>query len=208
MTSNIQDVRSAVKKIAWGFFLMHMHINLGPVDILPDWAGYALMVSALAVIVAFEEDLKKLRAVGIALLVWNVISWAGSFFGIGAYLGYVAVIPAIGGMYFFYKLFCELADLSDQYSCPQGSALRFWGIANVVIKVISTAVSYLVLIFSDEEIFVVAGMVVLALALVVMIGSMITLFSFSGALKDIPENNFTGIYTSDDVNPFGDGGVL
>ena len=88
MTSNIQDIRNSAKKIAWGFFLMHMNFNLGPVDILPDWAGYALIVSALAFVVAFEEDLKKLRAVGTALLVWSVITWIGGIFAIGAYLSY------------------------------------------------------------------------------------------------------------------------
>lgn len=208
MTSNIQDIRSSVKKIAWGFFLIHMHINLGPVDILPDWAGFALMVSVLTFVVAFEEDIKKLRIVGISLLVWNVIAWAGSVFGIEAYLGYVAVIPAIGRMYFFYKLFCELAGLSDKYCCSYGSVFRFLGIANAVINALSATVSYLTLIFADQEIFIVVSMFVLAIALIVMLFSMITLFRFSNALKDMPDSNYSGDYISDNINNCGDGTAL
>ena len=208
MTSNIYDVRTSVKKIAWGFFLMHMNFNLGPVDILPDWAGYALIVSALAFVVAFEEDLKKLRAVGIALLMWSVITWIGGIFAIGAYLGYVGIIPAIGSMYFFYRLFCELSDLSDKYSCPQTSSLRFWGIANVVLTGILTAVLYVSYIFTNEELLIVVSATTLALGFFVMLGSMITLFRFAGALKDVPDNNFPEIHIVDNVNPFGDGAQI
>ncbi|MBO5936760.1 MAG: hypothetical protein J6V06_04775 [Clostridia bacterium] len=208
MTSNIYEVRSAVKKIAWGFFLLHMSVHLGPVDILPDWAGYALIVSALAFVVCLEEDLKRLRTVGIALLVWNVISWIGNIFGFSAYLSYVGIIPAIGSMYFFYKLFCELADLSDKYSCRQGSSLRFWGVANATLSVVTTAVVYLSLLFSIEDILIVVSATTLALSLFAMLGSMITLFSFAGALKDVPDNNFPENYIADDVNHFGDGSVL
>ena len=208
MTSNISDVRSAVKKIAWGFFLMHMNFNLGPVDILPDWAGYALIVSALAFIVAFEEDLKKLRALGIALFVWSVITWIGGIFGIDTYLSYVGFIPAIGNMYFIYRLFSELSDVSDEYSCPQTSSLRFWGIANVVSTAVASVISYLALIFSDVEVFVMIGMIILPIGTIIMLGSIITLFRFSSAIKDVPDNNFPEIHIVENINPFEDGAQL
>lgn len=208
MTSNIYDVRSSVKRIAWGFFLIHMHFKIGPVDLLADWAGYALIVSVLAFVVGFEEDLKKLRPVGIFLLVWNVISWVGSIFGISGYLSYIAIIPAICNMYFIYKLFSELSDVADRYSCPQVSSLRVWGIANVITTVISTAVSYLALIFSDVDIFMGAGLLMLPVGIIVMLGSMITLFRLSGALKNVPDNSLPEIHIVDDVNPFGDGATL
>lgn len=205
MTSNIQDIRNSAKKIAWGFFLMHMNFNLGPVDIMPDWAGYALIVSALAFVVAFEEDLKKLRSVGIALLVWSVITWIGDIFGIGTYLSYVGFIPAIGNMYFIYRLFSELSDVSDKYSCPQTLSLRFWGIANVVSTAVASVISYLALIFSDVEIFAMVGMIILSIGLIIMLGSMITLFRFSSALKDVSDNNIPEVHIVENVNPFGDG---
>ena len=205
MTSNIQDIRNSAKKIAWGFFLMHMNFNLGPVDIMPDWAGYALIVSALAFVVAFEEDLKKLRTVGIALLVWSVITWIGDIFGIGTYLSYVGFIPAIGNMYFIYRLFSELSDVSDKYSCPQTSSLRFWGIANVVLTGILTAALYVSYIFTNEELLIVVSATTLALSFFVMLGSMITLFRFAGALKDVSDNNIPEVHIVENVNPFGDG---
>ena len=205
MTSNIQDIRNSAKKIAWGFFLMHMNFNLGPVDILPDWAGYALIVSALAFVVAFEEDLKKLRTVGIALLMWSVITWIGDIFGIGTYLSYVGFIPAIGNMYFIYRLFSELSDVSDKYSCPQTSSLRFWGIANVVLTGILTVVLYVSYIFTNEELLIVVSSSTLALGFIVMLGSMITLFRFSSALKDVSDNNIPEVHIVENVNPFGDG---
>ena len=31
---------TAVRKIAWGYVFLHLHFNLGTLDILPDWACY------------------------------------------------------------------------------------------------------------------------------------------------------------------------
>ena len=36
MTSR-SALSSAVGKIAWGYLFLHLHINLGALDILPDW---------------------------------------------------------------------------------------------------------------------------------------------------------------------------
>ena len=43
---NKMDLCQAVKHIAWGYVLLHFNINLGPLNVLPNWAGYLLMVGA------------------------------------------------------------------------------------------------------------------------------------------------------------------
>ena len=73
---------------------------------------------------------------------------------------------------------------------------------------ILTAVLYVSYIFTNEELLIVVSATTVALGFFVMLGSMITLFRFAGALKDVPDNNFPEIHIVDDVNPFGDGAQL
>ena len=76
MATDISNICTAVKKIAWGFFLVLIAINIGTIDILPDWAGYILMVSALPVLATQEESANLLRPFGIILVVpAGVMEW-------------------------------------------------------------------------------------------------------------------------------------
>ena len=63
---------AAIKKIAFGYLLIHLHINLGTIDILPGWAGYLLILSAIPSISVDEESAKLLEPLAKILLVANV----------------------------------------------------------------------------------------------------------------------------------------
>ena len=46
---------SSLGKIAWGYALIYLHFNINTIDLLPDWAGWLLIYSALPGI-AGERD--------------------------------------------------------------------------------------------------------------------------------------------------------
>ena len=183
MTKNIADICSAVKKIAWGFLFIFININIASIDILPDWIGYIVIVAVLKNVIADEDDLRKLRPVGIVLIVWNIVEWILAIFNLGNISGCVAVIPMLFEMYLIYNLFKYLSVWADKYSCSQQKSLTLWGAAYVVFALVSTVCGYMSLIFSDVATFMIVGFVILAVGLIVMLGIMITLFSFSRTLK-------------------------
>lgn len=187
MTNNISDIRSAVKKVAWGFFLIYIHINIGTLDILPDWAGYALMVSALGVIAMEEESAKLIKPFGTILVVWHLIEWILKIFGLQVYLNYVSIIPSAINLYFTFQLFTNLAAIADKYSCPQAKRLLVLRTINVIFTVSNTFLLYLGIITEGGEIYMVFMTVILVVALIIMLAILITLFSLASSLADIED---------------------
>ena len=38
----------AIRRIGWAYLLLHLNINLGSLNILPNWWGYLLIVFSLS----------------------------------------------------------------------------------------------------------------------------------------------------------------
>ena len=187
MTNNISEIRSAVKKVAWGFFLIYINFNLGPCDILPDWAGYLLMVSALSVIALEEESAKLIKPFGITLVVWNIAEWMLTIFGMQMYLDYISLIPSAINLYFSFQLFTNLAAIADKYSCPQAKRLLVLRTVNVIFTVTNTFLLYLGIITEGGDVYTVLTVSILVVAVVIMLAILITLFSFAASLGEIEE---------------------
>ena len=47
---NHAGIRSALSRIAWAYLLIHLHFRLNNLDLLPDWAGYLLIFSAIGLL--------------------------------------------------------------------------------------------------------------------------------------------------------------
>ena len=86
---------------AWGYFFLYIDINLGTLNILPDWAAYLLFLSAIRKLQGERRDLALLRPLGILLAVWNGADWlavlgGGALTAAGA-SGLVGLIVAFCG---------------------------------------------------------------------------------------------------------------
>lgn len=193
MTTDISDIRSAVKKVAWGFFLILFHINIGTIDILPDWAGYALMVSALSFIALEEESAKLLKPIGTILVVWNVIEWVLKIFGLDAYLNFIAIIPSVLNIYFSFQLFTNLAGIAKKYSCPQEKRLLVFRTLYVICTVISVSLLYLGLLSEGSEVYMMLMMGFVVINLILALCILFTLFGLSSALGEYEERIQTQI---------------
>lgn len=42
-----QTLYQGVSHAAWGYFFLYFDVNLGPLNVLPDWAAYLLFLSAI-----------------------------------------------------------------------------------------------------------------------------------------------------------------
>ena len=59
--SQTANIRRALSQIAIAYLLLHLDLNLGTLNVLPDWAGYLLIFSAIGQLSGELRDLPLLR---------------------------------------------------------------------------------------------------------------------------------------------------
>ena len=109
---NHAGIRSALSRIAWAYLLIHLHFRLNNLDLLPDWAGYLLIFSAIGLLAGELRDLPLLRPFCILLGAVSGVDWlsflltgaefTGRFFLLSALITCVA-------LYFHFQLLTDLA---------------------------------------------------------------------------------------------------
>lgn len=113
-----ENLCNAIRLTAWGYVLLYTNINLGTLNILPDWLGYLLILSALPAFGEEEPSALLLRPLGILLSLWAGILWLTALFGISPDSRVISVIAAVISLYFHFQLLTNLADIAGQHSYP------------------------------------------------------------------------------------------
>lgn len=113
-------------KIAWGYVFLHLNLNLGTLNVLPNWVGYLLFFSAITLLGDQLRDLTLLKPFCILLGARELADWlavvstgqvlVAQFFLLGALLTCI-------GLYFHFQLLTDLAILADGAG-ENGSGLR------------------------------------------------------------------------------------
>jgi len=65
-----------LSKTAWALLLIYIDLEVNQMDLLPDFVGYLLILSAIGNLKGEERDLILLRPLGILLAVWSGVTWA------------------------------------------------------------------------------------------------------------------------------------
>lgn len=124
---------TAVKRIAWGYLLIHLHFNLGTLDLLPDWLGYWLMLSVLPILAEEVSTAALLRPFGIILTGWYAIEWVLKLLSVSFDTGVISLLVNIVSLYFHFQLLTDLAAISEKYNCPQTSRMRMLRTVQTVV---------------------------------------------------------------------------
>ena len=109
---------------AWAYFFLYFNVNLGTLNILPDFACYVLLWQAIACLEGEERDLRLLRPLCLLLGVWAGLEWAAALLGWsleGRLLPWDLLL-AVAGLYFHFQLFTDFARLAARYQ-PFGEGL-------------------------------------------------------------------------------------
>ncbi len=106
---------SAITKIAWGYIFIYVNINISVIDILPSFAGYAMMLYSLTLLKDKCRNIMLLRPLAILLIIWHVISWIQSFLESPLSLIYVSIIMYIIELYFHFQQLTDLSQLAAEY---------------------------------------------------------------------------------------------
>ena len=81
MIPNHEKLYRGVSHAAWAYFFLYFDINLGSLNILPDFMCYVLLWSAIGCLEEEERDLALLRPLCVLLGVWAGADWVFTLLG-------------------------------------------------------------------------------------------------------------------------------
>ncbi len=109
---NNKPVSYIIKSIAIGYILIYVHLNIGNLDILPDFLGYLIIVRALPRLAQRQKSAMLIKAPGIALAVWNIIESVIKLSGVDFNLYVINIIVSILGIYFNFQLITDISEFA------------------------------------------------------------------------------------------------
>ncbi len=168
---------------AWAYVFLYFDVNLGTINILPDFACYVLLWQAIACLEGEERDLRLLRPLCLLLGGWTGLEWAAALLGgslEGMFLPWDLFLAA-SGLYFHFQLFTDFAHLAERYQ-REGEALdRRLLRLRTVQTLLQTALTASVALLSPQAALVfprdgAAALVLLALATAGVVVSLMLMF--------------------------------
>ena len=111
---NYQNLYNGISMTAWGYFFAYFDLNFGAVDVLPDFVGYMLFLSAIDRLKDEERELSLLKPLGIILAAWAAFVWAGSFVSmqIEGMWQFAELIICLVNLYFQFQLLTNMASIA------------------------------------------------------------------------------------------------
>lgn len=167
------SVAEAIGVVAWSYVFLHLDINLGSINILPEWACYALVLSALPGLAKAERSALLLRPLGIILLVVSLIEWGLQILGMTLDFYLVNMIVAALSLYFHFQLLTNVADIAARFDDDKARRIKRLRNFRTVFSTILALPWPLDRLPYGQTAFAVAGLVV---AVVIIIWSLGTLF--------------------------------
>lgn len=141
MTDNI-PIRRALTKIAWAYVLLYLDFNLGvnghSLNLLPNWAGYLLIFSAIALLGAELRSLLLLKPFCVLLGVVSAVDWVWVLLAgqdLTGRLFLFSILLTCVGIYFRFQMLTDLAQLAEDNGI-RADSLRFCRNGEAVIQVI------------------------------------------------------------------------
>ena len=119
----------ALNSIFLGYLLLHLHINLGRLDILPNWAGYLALLSALPVLAKEEPSAALLRPLATGLALWEGFLWVVKLLGGSVEIPVLPLVVSIVGLYFHFQFLTDVMIAAENHGLPQATRigqLRTW----------------------------------------------------------------------------------
>lgn len=183
-----KNLYRCLSNAAWGYFLLHFDINLGTVSILPAFAGYLLLFSAVSGLSEERRDLLLLRPLCILLAVWNGLEWLLSWAGAdaGGLFPPLDIVVTVAGLYFHFQFLTDMAALAETYQPEEGDLDQRLLRRRTVYIVLLTAAFVLLYLpagrFEEQRGFAVTALAVILLlvALFIMAG----LFELRGLFRE------------------------
>ena len=170
--TNFTRLYKSIGKILWGYVFILFSINIGTVDILPDFAGYILLMIGIISAADELEHLSLLKALSIVMAVWSAFVWVCDIFAISSEVfTYISASVGAVNIILNFTLLSELAAICGNYqTTEQKLDKKLLTARNIYVVCIGASVlsSLLLLIFSKTEEVLIAITVAVSLICIVM----------------------------------------
>lgn len=115
--SEREKLSRAVFKTAWGYFFLYFNINLGALNVLPEFAGFLLFLSVIKDMADEEPETELLRVPAAVLAALHLAYWMGRLVNvdIGAVFPFVGIIMGTLNLYFHFQLLTNIASIAERY---------------------------------------------------------------------------------------------
>ena len=118
------DLFTALRRIGRGYLFIHFHINLGTLDILPDWLGYYWILLGIWAIGKEIESAKLLEPFAIGMIAWSGLAWIIKLLGGTLSIPVLSLLVTAITLYLHFQLLTDIGTLADDFGCPEGNAVR------------------------------------------------------------------------------------
>lgn len=110
-----------ISHAAVGYFFLYFNINLGKINIFPEFVGWYLLLQTVRDLKEERRDLTLLRPLGILLVLWNGVDWGVSFLGttLSGRFPAVELVVTLASLYFHFQLMTDLAAIAAKYQKPE-----------------------------------------------------------------------------------------
>lgn len=180
MRQNREDLRACLSRFAWGYVFFLLNINLGTLEILPNWVGMLLFYKALPVLAQWQPDARLLPPLAVLLGWCEGVSWLLALVDVSL-PELVSILVAVVSLYFHFQLLTNLADLADDLGCAQGKNLRIFRTINVLLATCTA----LPLPWARIPL---AATLLMGVSLILLIGLLYNLFSLRNRISSTPES--------------------
>lgn len=118
--TNRNALYRGVSRAAWGYFFLYFDINLGSVNILPEFVAFLLFLSSIKLLQGERRDLALLRPLGIFLAIWHLANWLITAMNttIGGAVSVLNLIVTVTSLYFHFQMLTDFAALAAKYQYP------------------------------------------------------------------------------------------
>ena len=112
-----ETLYTALSRVAWAYVFIYINFNLGTLNVLPPWVGYAMILSALPLLKEERRDLPLLRPLGWLLLGWSFLDWLSLLGGasLNGRILFLDLLLTAANLYFHFQLFTDLAAIAARY---------------------------------------------------------------------------------------------
>ncbi len=122
MTS-CENVCKGLGRVAWGYFFIYFNFNILTIDLLPNFIGYILFLSAITLLKDEERELSLLYTLGVIMTLWTVAEWLVALVGLklDGLWQFVDITIAVINLYFHFQLLTNLASVAEKHQSEECS---------------------------------------------------------------------------------------
>lgn len=166
-----ESMRKAARLAAIGYIFTYIHVQIAGIDLLPDFAGYFMLLRAVERIAEEEKESVLLKPLGFLLTILSFFSWVIAIGGsnVGEIFPVVQLITMIVSLYFHFQLLTDFAMIACKYKNDNSHLDKTILIARNIQTVVSTAVYVSVVVTGRMSAFEIVSSILVVLNCFVII---------------------------------------